>query len=129
MASPLAEFYNTILIIPSAETMGEDEAGNPKLMSGVDQEYKAYTKKLRDPQANYSPGTDSLKQYCAGYVVDPTALPPGLNLPATVKAKKRRGQAGQWIEGTFEILPVFTPIDVVEDVLGDAITGYFRIAK
>lgn len=129
MTSPLADLYNTILLIPGAETQGTDEVGNTILIPGPETEYRAFLKKSRDPQLGYAPGTNSLKQYFKGYVVEPEQLPPGFNLPATVKCRKRRGQADQWVDGTFEILPVFKAVDMVEDVLGDAIEGYFTIQK
>ena len=130
MPSPLKDFYNTILIIPTGQTMGTDDVGNPVLISGTEVEYKAYLKKAtKDPNVSYQTGVNSSKQYFTGYVVEPEALPQGLNLPATVKCRKRRGQNDIWIEGKFEILAEFLPIDIVEDVLGDYISGYFFLGK
>lgn len=127
--SPLGQFYNTILVVPGSETTGIDEVGNPVLVPGVEIEYKAYLKRSRDPRVEYQPGTDSFRQYFKGYVVEPQSMPPGVNLPMTLKCQKRRGNHNIWEEGTFEILPVFKPIDIVEQVLGDAIEGYFNIQK
>lgn len=130
MASPLAEFYNTIFYIPTADAMSVDSVGNPITVQGLEIEYKVYLKSAtKDPGVSYSVGVDSTKQYFKGYVVEPLNLPDGLILPATVKAKKRRGKNDLWIDGRFEILPEFLPIDIVEDVLGDYISGYWQIGK
>ena len=130
MVNPLGQFYNTILSLPQASTMGTDEVGNPILVPGAEVEYKAYLKRAtKDPRVSYSVGVDSNKQFFKGYVVEPESLPKGLILPATVRCQKRRGKSDRWVAGKFEILPEFLPIDIVEDVLGDYISGYFTISK
>ena len=105
--------------------MGVDASGNPTLMPGTEAQFKAYLKPAKDPKISYSIGVDSNKQYFKGYIVEPTSFPDGFKLPQTVPAKKRRGDRNLWDEGKFEILPVYLPIDIVEDVLGTAIVGYF----
>lgn len=126
MPNPLINFYNTLFYIPAADIMGTDEVGNPILLPGIETEYKVYLRRsTKDPNVSYSAGVDSTKQYFTGYVVEPESLPPGLKLPATVRCQKRRGKDDEWVEGKFEILPEFLPIDIVEDVLGDYVSGYF----
>ncbi|MGL5944250.1 MAG: hypothetical protein ACRC2S_28545 [Waterburya sp.] len=130
MSSPLSSFYNTLLYIPGRDTTGVDDVGNTILVPGTEVEYKAYLKRsTKDPSVGYSVGVDNSKQYFKGYIVEPLNLPDGLILPATVRAKKRRGHNDLWNDGTFEILPEFLPIDIVEDVLGDAIGGWFLSRK
>jgi hypothetical protein len=107
------------------DVLGEDEMGNLIAIDGITTDYKVYLKRAkRDPDAVYSAGVDSVKTYFEGYVVDPGSLPTGLVLPATVECQKRRG-VNLWDQGKFEILPVYNPIPLVEETLGQAITGYF----
>jgi hypothetical protein len=124
LTSPLLEFYNTVFTIPLLDLLGIDEMGNDFLMEGIATEYKVYLKKAkRDPSVAYSPGVDSTKNYFEGYVVEPILLPTGLLLPATVDCMKRRGDL--WDKGTFEILPVYNPVALVEETLGQAVAGCF----
>jgi hypothetical protein len=126
LTSPLLEFYNAILVIPFWENMVvEDEVGNPVVLNTGNLEYKAYLNPARNPDISYSVGIDSTKTYFEGYLVEHN-LPPEFKLPATVKCRKRRGANDIWDEGDFEILARYLPIDIVEEVLGDAIAGYFR---
>lgn len=130
MTNPLLDFYNTILYLPTGETLGVDDVGNPVLIGSGEAEYKVYLKRsTKDPNPSYSVGVDNFKQYFTGYVIEPEALPEGIKLPATFRCLKRRGKNDKWIEGKFEILPQFLPIDIVEDVLGDYIAGYFFTSK
>ena len=129
MTSPLLEFYNTILILPGAETLGTDRLGNPSLISGSEVEYKAFLKAKQDPNTNYSVGVNSQTQYFSGYVVEPKALPDNLELPYSVKCRIRRGNSNIWVEGTLEISPRYISVDIPEQVLGDAIAGYFFTRK
>jgi hypothetical protein len=126
LTSPLLEFYNAVFSIPILDVLGEDELGNPIALEGLATNYKAYLKKpKRDPNVNYSAGVDSTKSYFEGYLVGPESLPTGLLLPATFDCCKRRGAGDLWDQGTFEILPVYNPIPLVEETLGQAVAGYF----
>lgn len=127
MPSPLSQFYNTVLVLPElSSNIGTNDLGDPVIVPGLDVEYKAYLKKsTKDPTVSYQSGVNSNKQYFVGYIVEPTSLPIDLKLPVTVSCRKRRGKSNTWIEGKFEILPEYLPIAIVEDVLGDYISGFF----
>lgn len=123
MVSPLADYYNTVLIISNNDgIVAQDDDGNWVTTGETTTEYKVYLKKpTDDPYGVYNPGADTASQYLKGYLVEPLELPAHILLP--YKTPCRRLVGTQWRDGIFEILPALVPIRLVEQIIGQAIEG------
>ena len=86
--------------------------------------YLAYFKKPdKQPEVNNNPGTDGFSVYLKGYLVEPKFLLPNIKLPIKVECDRYIGKREQ--KGMFEIQPSIVPVELVEEILGQAIEGWF----
>lgn len=127
MNNPLANrlLSKASLSIPvSSGDVVQDEHGNWKYEDNSVEEYSVYFKKPgSQPEVNYNPGIDGFSVYLKGYLVEPKFLPANIKLPMKVQCVRYIGKREQ--AGTFEIRPSIVPVELVEEIIGQAIEGWF----
>ena len=125
MNNPLANplLSKAILKIPIASgAYSQDEHGNWVTEETLEP-YSVYFKKPgRQPEVTHNPGTDGFSVYLKGYLVEPKFLPPNIKLPTKVECVRYIGKREQ--KGTFEIRPSIVPVELVEEIIGQAIEGW-----
>lgn len=126
MNSPLSNplLNKATLLIPIANgAYGQNEDGNWVTDETIE-EYSVYFKKpSTKPETNNNPGSDGFSVYLQGYLVKPKFLPANIRLPFKAECTRFVGKREQ--KGIFEIRPSIVPVELVEEILGQAVEGWF----
>lgn len=122
LSNPLLK--KAILKIPSPGGSAiQDEDGNWKTDGDTVTDYQVYFKKPgRQPEVNHEAGQDSYSVYLKGYLVEPKFLPANVRLPLKVDGIRTIGNREQ--NFTFELRPSIVPVELAEEILGQAIEGW-----
>lgn len=128
MSNPLANplLTKARLEVPVSQgNVVQDDDGNWVTDGDTIAEYSVYFKKPgRQPETDNNSGVDGYSVYLKGYLVEPKFLPPNIKLPMTVDCIRYIGQREQ--KCTFEIRPSIVPVELVEEIIGQAIEGWLR---
>ncbi len=128
MSNPLANplLTKAVLKIPLAQgNVVQDEDGNWTTDGDSITEYSVYFKKPdKQPETDHNSGVDGYSVYLQGYLVKPKFLPPNIKLPMAVDCIRYVGKKEQ--QCTFELKPSIVPVELVEEIIGQAIEGWLR---